>query len=825
MSKEVASQPPEPSRPSLAGRWQIPLLGVGVILFGGGLYRIAAAYEPVTFEDELQRVSYLHEAGALYRARAYLLDLLKDTERPAEERGEFHRQLARTIFKAESPRRDHYRENIDSILANFQAALRLGARLAAQDWILLGDTYQWATDADAAVSAYRQALGLWPDRPDRIRRKILEIRFRQSPMPTQEVVADLDAVLAGEWAPDGELRESSPDNYCWAVERKVEWLLEQGEVAAAREHIDRAKERLAGTEGMLVVPYLDARCLHAEGKRLEAETTLRGLRNEWTTHDDLWAKAGWLLGRIQQEDDRPQTALTFYDEVMRSFQTGGLHDACSLGRAECLAALGRFEASKDAFSVLKDRLLSGANPAGLDRDLVRATITTIGESLLQKGQLQIGIDYLRLAVDLVGSGNGELRSQYMGRIADSLSGLARQRVEEANVAASDGTTVEESPGATAENTLVEAAQAYLALADLETLGGEEKARSLELAADSFDAAGQTERVVEVLSRLVKEHPKHGGRAEALHRLGRANQALRQYPEAVAAYERVIAGYPRLPAALKSVVPMAECLLTMGGDEAVVAADAPVGRGRSPVERGVELLIGIVDDSASDSIFTPQAPEFRQALFLLAEYYSRASADGNLDYCERAIVRLEDAIAHYADDPSLPRLTFLLAETYRQSHALLRKAAAELAGDVAREEAEREAVRRLERALEMYERVVTALSSGDAATLTELERTYLRESHLYRGDCLFDLGRFREAIAVYEETAWRYDNQPAAVAASIQIAHCHLRLGERAEARAAFERLQWLLRKIPAGAFDMQQGMSSKEYWEAMVTRMAVSGVY
>jgi len=128
-------------------------------------------------------------------------------------------------------------------------------------------------------------------------------------------------------------------------------------------------------------------------------------------------------------------------------------------------------------------------------------------------------------------------------------------------------------------------------------------------------------------------------------------------------------------------------------------------------------------------------------------------------------------------------------------------------------------------LEMYERVMAALSSGDADTLTELERTYLRESRLYRGDCLFDLGRFQQAIAVYEETAWLYDNQPAAVAASVQIAHCHLRLGERAEARAAFERLQWLLRKIPAGAFDTQRGMSSKEYWETMVTRMAASGVY
>ena len=43
--------------------------------------------------------------------------------------------------------------------------------------------------------------------------------------------------------------------------------------------------------------------------------------------------------------------------------------------------------------------------------------------------------------------------------------------------------------------------------------------------------------------------------------------------------------------------------------------------------------------------------------------------------------------------------------------------------------------------------------------------------------------------------------------------------------AALARLRWLLRKIPASAFDTERGMSPKKYWEAMVDRVATAGLY
>ena len=112
-----------------------------------------------------------------------------------------------------------------------------------------------------------------------------------------------------------------------------------------------------------------------------------------------------------------------------------------------------------------------------------------------------------------------------------------------------------------------------------------------------------------------------------------------------------------------------------------------------------------------------------------------------------------------------------------------------------------------------------------AKLNVVERTYLKASYLYRADCLFDLGRYEQAMEAYTEAAWRYDNMPASVSASMQIVQCQLRLGQKNEAKAALARLKWTLAKIPAAAFDTERGMSPKKYWEDMIERMTTSGLY
>jgi len=118
-----------------------------------------------------------------------------------------------------------------------------------------------------------------------------------------------------------------------------------------------------------------------------------------------------------------------------------------------------------------------------------------------------------------------------------------------------------------------------------------------------------ERVIDVLQRLVDGFPARQGRAASMLTLGRALQADGQYAEAVDIFDTLLADYPRYPEALTARIPLAQCLLRVDDVTAV---------------RGVKLLTDIVDDRGATTLFTPTAEEYRQALFLLAEYWASGS---------------------------------------------------------------------------------------------------------------------------------------------------------------------------------------------------------
>jgi len=792
-------------------RWQIPLLGLGVLLLAAGITRLAAAYHPVTFEDELGRVALLREVGALQRANAYLLDLLRDARRSPDQKAELHRLLAAAIHQAEAPLAEHPKGNSRAIITNFQEALHYGVRPSADEWAAMADAYLWLGDTADAASAYREALRLSPERADGIRRQIIELHLENGEALDAASVADLNAIL--------ENPDALPANYLWAVDQKVEWLLAQGDAAKATAAVAEARERLSGTEEKLALTYTEALCLCGGGSRYsaEAEALLRSLLNEWTVRDRLWGEASWLLGRLQQLDGRPQAGLSFHEEVLRCFTAGDLHDACLLGRAECLAALERYDAALEGFAGLKDKLSAGRRQPRLDRAAARATVTAIGESLLQAGALELGVEYLRLALSLADEADIKTRVYYRSRIAGGLTGLAREAETAAPQRPADDNR--------AKQLRAEAGEMYAALWREQSTDEEQAAAALLDAVDSFDAAGMTERVVEVLAEFIRRRPPGEERAWVLRRLAQAHQALEEYSEAAEAYQKTIENYPRLLEAQASIVPLAECRLALGGEDA---------------RRGAEMLIGIVDDFGPEHLFDPQAREYCSALFLLADYYCRASEEEVPGHLEKAIARLEEAIALYPDDPQIVRLTFQLADAYQQSGTALAALAEKPPDDAGVREgilapaetddagkaalnAEKDA--RLERALSGFDRVIAALAPRDEAELSEIERTYLLASYVHRGDCLFDLGRYQEALPAYNEAVWRYEDTPEAVAASMQIVHCHERLEQFDEARAALQRLSWLLRKMPASVFDEARGVPPKTYWENLVDRWQRTGVY
>ncbi len=290
-------------RATMTGRWQIPALLMGVCLLGSGFYRIVAAYEPVTFEQQLDKVRLLRQRGALTRANAYVGHLLSQKELPADHRGELHRLLVGIVFKAETGLRSHKPENARAIITQFHKAVAYGTTPDAEDFNALGHAYVWLDRRGDAISALRRALSLGPRRQIPIRRLLVELDTQPGRSLSPSTLADLDAIVAD--------ADAAPGDYRWALEQKIKDHLDGDQPAEALALVQQGKQRLAGTAERLALVYSEALCLWKTGRPLEAETLLQSFRNRWTAHDALWGRSGWLLGRLQQDDGRHENKSRF----------------------------------------------------------------------------------------------------------------------------------------------------------------------------------------------------------------------------------------------------------------------------------------------------------------------------------------------------------------------------------------------------------------------------------------------------------------------------------------------------------------------------------
>jgi tetratricopeptide (TPR) repeat protein len=104
----------------------------------------------------------------------------------------------------------------------------------------------------------------------------------------------------------------------------------------------------------------------------------------------------------------------------------------------------------------------------------------------------------------------------------------------------------------------------------------------------------------------------------------------------------------------------------------------------------------------------------------------------------------------------------------------------------------------------------------------VDKLYLKLAHFYRADCLYDLGNYEDAVKLYEEAAFRYQDDPSALAAYVQIVNADCAMGKLEEARTANERAKWLVRRIPDEAFSEAM---PKQYWEQLFKWTSDSGLW
>ena len=499
---------------------------------------------------------------------------------------------------------------------------------------------------------------------------------------------------------------------------------------------------------------------------------------------------------MDYRDGRPQYALSAFEDVLSSFARGPYAAASKLGRAEALAALERYDEAAEAYAEVVALVEGGAEGRLIDGAAVKTSLTSLHHGLCELDRLDEALRFVELATKLVDPEEGAELSFYLGAISGLHEHLGRAARERASA------VTQGSEGQSRQDLV--AAETLLRLAKLSALQEAVAADAEWRAAENFDLAGRTDRVVEVLEGFVADRPLNSRTPRALFQLGQAYQASNLVDAAISSYRRLLQECPRTLAAFDSYVPLAQCFVAKGAEHYPQAEQV--------------LLMVLEEDPTGPGFHTPRAPQFREALFRLGELYARQ------DKYERAIWRLGDFLEYYPDDERDTRIRFMLAESYRRSGLALRDRSDEEVQAKVRGRLLEEFGSRVRRASELYERVIAEYEQSGPESLGAKEGLYLQLSYVYRADCYFDLGQYERAIELYEKAAYRYQGESLVLSAHIQIINCYYRLGQLGRAKRALERARWRLGQMPESLFGGVAAGRDRQWWREMLGWVGQSGV-
>ncbi len=781
---------------SLAGKWQIPLLILAAGLLIGGVISLRPRAPALTFQEQTRLIRSLQRRYLYLDASRLIEQMLADPARTAAERAELHRLQAETIYLDQKRSLVRNPRNAERVILRYRAAASAGMALSSEAHRQMAEAWEWLGRPKQALEEYRTALAGSRGPATSVRRHIIELQLALPDFPPEELHAELDQLLQ---AAAGDL-----PSLLWAVEQKVELLTSEQRIGEAERLLEQVRDRLDDSSVRARFAYLTGLTEFRAGRLDDAERTLRGMRSWLRVRDELDAKSSLLLGRLNLQEDRPQEAMSFFDQVLAGQHSDELRASAILGRAQCLAALQRLDESAEAYAkcIAFVRKQPGARVPG--REVVRASLTALGELLRGEGRFEQALRFLGLAAALILPDDEDACRFYAEQFAELHRTLGERGWRQLEQAEHLDDVQREKMLSEVRGHFIAAGEHYQRLSELWTLDEDRSARVMWQAAGLFDRSGDRDRAISALERFVRDHPHSPRVPQALFRLGQAYQAAGLFDKAIARYRQNLQQFPRSPGAFQSVVPLADCYLSIGVDNLELAEKA--------------LLLIVAETPGRPSVFTPEAPEYADALFKLGQVYLLGQQ------YEQAAFRLDEMMRRYPQDSRAVRVKFLLGDAYFQSGLALAENARKVASAARRDEMVAESSERLLVAHDLFGQVIAAYEGRQSSDLASLDVTYLRLSYSRRADCMFDLGRYEEAAELYEQAAWKYRAQGAALSAYVQIINCYQRLGRSQEARAALERARWLADTMPERALDQPAGEDAKQ-WRSFLDWVAGTGVF
>ena len=774
------------SRRKLAQLWQLPLLLLSIGLFAWSAYLFIDPRPGLSVGQRIDTARDYLTHGRPEAAVDQLNKLLASEKLARDNEARSRLLLAEALEAAQKQRGLDLDVNHERIIEQSRLALAQGVKPEAEIYRRLGDSYRALNKAAEALECYRRAIAMDAPRALALQRKVIDLQLLQP--DTAPAEASIEDYLRLEGLADAER--------AWGLGRKAELLVNRGSFFEARALLGEARRFDGDPVAQGQVHYGLGYCAWKLADLPEAERLLRVARDHLKSQHPLDADAAYALGRIRQDRDDPKEAVSFYAHVIEDHPDSALAPLARLGRGVCRIILGNDDAGLTDLHDLVEEL-GARRSRQRHRGDVLAGLRQASATLSARGNFQGSIEVMSYEQTL----EPEPQPDFYSRLA----GVFERRADQVDQSLPQSPNAAEKVRRTQQvrDLRTRAGDAYVAYSRAVILDDDRAhGEALWKGVDLYDRAGNIQHAISALELFVAERPDDGAAPEALLRLGRAYQAAGLFDKAISAYQRNQSRHGQSLAASKSGVPLAQAYIAKG-PQSYPAAEA--------------ALLRVIEDNP---LITPEAQEFREALFELAQLYYRT------ERFEESVARLRELTDRYPQDERRGQVLFMTADSYRKSAGLLNVSAVTVAPVVAatgagpasalqqsgsQVEAAAAKRERLGKAREFYDKVIDL--HRDQPPAREIDKLHLKLSHFYRADCAYDLGRYEEAIKLYDAAALKYQEDPSALAAYVQIVNSFCALGKLDEAKTANERAKWLLRKMPEGSFRDGSFSMPKAYWE------------
>lgn len=808
-----------PQPPPWSQVWHIPALLLGIGLLSLGVWMSLPSRPADDFDGSLDSAQAFLVANNFEGAKKQLDQIIRRLERatPAQV-ARFHLLQGDLIYLEQAARGWDQPTNHEATIKSYHQAEQGGQPIDE------AHKHRWAMSL-AALGREDEALAMMERLPGKaasyrypVVRRILDGRLdraERSPgradddaesRKIEQLIVRFQSELAGEADP---VRRRAQQMWSYGVRGRL--LLSAGQYDTAIAQLLRQLTRLmeqGRADDLAPLRVLLAEAYRQIGEWEEARRQYQLAQSMITRSDRLNVKVLVGLGQLamidrggtHSEHDGVRTALEHFAAAERDYadQRDPDYLQALIGRADCEARLGNHNEAIDHFKHAARLVVENGQRVAAERDhLIQSVLAHHGLNYDRGGESYVtALDYLQTLLPLYAS---ELPTGILALLATSNERIARFRLSQgqADLAAADprGLGVNDpSPAArlafqTAATHFDKAGDYYAAHANAAMNTGDLKAfgDTLWQAALCYDAAQRWEKSIDAYNSYIKSLPGDARQLEARFRVAQAYQAKGDATAAADLYARLIEEHPRSEPAYASLVPLARAQVALGHHQAAL-----------------ELLRGVVVDHPA---LTPDSQTYRWALIELGRLHYR------MGQWVLAIERLDEAVARYAQAPDAALMRFMLADSYRRSVDQLDQDLQQPMAQSKRSALQSERADRLGKAQVLYNQVVSELSARPRRSLSALEEVYFRNSYFYRADCAYDLGRYEEAIGLYDMAAKAWDNHPASLVALVQIVNSYSNLNRPQEARVVNERARAQLRRIPDSAFEDPTLPMSRKHWQ------------